>query len=228
MSRLYPFGAFLLFFVLLFGCSSKSPSVESNNVNELKSETSVNENSLGSIEHTEKGYENEITKDSLEEEQKVRVSNDAHPTSQADDSASLEEMERLKEILRKYIFDEYMGSSDYVYAKGVNWTENFYDNLTAEEIWNVIEEYKEMNNDEEETLFDQASYLSVNAPIKNNWEELFLENWNNSPYSDDTEIETMIDKGDSVWIYTDSLPYTGEEDNYPFITLFKNTGYWHG
>ncbi|MEH7481315.1 hypothetical protein V7157_09660 [Neobacillus drentensis] len=57
-----------------------------------------------------------------------------------------------------------MGSSDYVYAKGVNWTENFYDNLTAEEIWNVIEEYKEMNNGEEGTLFDQASYLFVNAP----------------------------------------------------------------
>ena len=38
----------------------------------------------------------------------------------------------------------------------------------------------------------------------------------------------MIDKGDSVWIYTNTLPYTGEKDNYPFITLFKRTGYWHG
>ena len=39
-----------------------------------------------------------------------------------------------------------------------------------------------------------ASYLSVNAPIKDNWEELFLENWNKSPYPDDSEIETWIDK----------------------------------
>ena len=72
------------------------------------------------------------------------------------------------------------------------------------------------------------SYLSVNAPIKDNWEELFLENWNKSPYAEGNKIEKMIDKGDSVWIYTDTLPYTGEKDNYPFITLFKRTGSWHG
>ena len=35
---------------------------------------------------------------------------------------------------------------------------------------------------------------------------MFLVNWYNSPYSDGNEIETMIDKGDSVWIFTDTLP----------------------
>ncbi|OAS85099.1 hypothetical protein [Metabacillus litoralis] len=222
MSRLYLLGILFLFFVPLFGCSSNSQTVDSNDANEL-----INENSSRAIELSEKENVEEIAEATLEEKQEKNNGNNSLSTPQLD-SVSQEEMELLKETLRKYIFDEYMGSSDYGYAKGVNWTENFYDNLTAEEIWNVIEEYKEMNNGEEGTLFDQASYLSVNAPIKDNWEELFLENWNNSPYSDDNEIEAMIDKGDSVWIYTETLPYTGEKDNYPFITLFKRTGFWHG
>jgi hypothetical protein len=49
-------------------------------------------------------------------------------------NASLEEMEHLKKTLRTYIFDKYMPGPDYVYAKGINWSENFYDNLTANEI----------------------------------------------------------------------------------------------
>ncbi|QNF29644.1 hypothetical protein [Metabacillus elymi] len=227
MSRLYLFGILFLFFVPLSGCSSNSHTVDSNEGNELINENSINENSARTTELSEKENVEEIAEATLEERQEKNIGNNSLSTPQQD-SVSQEEMELLKETLRTYIFDEYMGSSDYVYAKGVNWTENFYDNLIAEEIWNVIEEYKEMNNGEEGTLFDQASYLSVNAPIKDNWEELFLENWNKSPYADDNEIETMIDKGDSVWIYTDTLPYTGEKDNYPFITLFKRTGFWHG
>ena len=223
MRRLYLFGIIFLFMILLFGCSSNSDKVDSNEVNELNNEKSINENSGSDVELSEK----EKDEATLEEKQEKNNGNNSLPTPQQD-RVSQEEMELLKETLRTYIFDEYMGSSDDVYAKGVNWTENFYENLTAEEIWQVIEKYKEMNNGEEGTLFDQASYLSVNAPIKDNWKELFLENWNKSPYAEDNKIETMIDKGDSVWIYTNTLPYTGEKDNYPFITLFKRTGYWHG
>ncbi|MEK3993045.1 hypothetical protein [Robertmurraya sp. FSL R5-0851] len=207
MNRLYLVGISLILLVSLFGCSSNSHTVESNEDNEVIVNKPANKDST--IKPSEKEYVEELADTTHE-------------------GVSKEEMEQLKEKLRTYIFVEYMGSSDYVYAKGVNWTENYYDNLTAEEIWNVIEEYKKMNNGEEGTLFDQASYLSVNAPIKDNWEELFLENWENSSYAEDNQIETMIDKGDSVWIYTDNMPYTGEEDNYPFITLFKRTGNWHG
>ncbi|MFP5115186.1 hypothetical protein ACSU64_22785 [Bacillaceae bacterium C204] len=142
-------------------------------------------------------------------------------------NASLEEMEHLKKTLRTYIFDTYMQGPDYVYAKGINWSENFFDNLTANEIWNVIEKFKKKNNGKEGTLFEQAQYLSRNAPIKDNWKELFFEDWNNGNYRED-EIEKLIDKGDTVWVYTDSVPYTGEKDNYPIETLDKRTGSWHG
>lgn len=228
MRRLYLFGILTLFFVPLFGCSSNFHTVDSYEGNELTNEKSINENSATADELSEKENVEEVAEITLEEKQEKNiVGNNSLPTPQQD-SVSQEEMELLKETLRTYIFDEYMVSSDYGYAKGVNWTENFYDNLTAEEIWNVIEEYKEINNGEEGTLFDQASYLSVNAPIKDNWKELFIENWNKSLYAGSNEIETMIDKGDSVWVYTDSLPYTGEKDNYPFITLYKRTGFYHG
>ncbi|MFF2588879.1 hypothetical protein ACFVSS_13420 [Peribacillus butanolivorans] len=143
MSRLYLFGILFLFFVPLFGCSSNSQTVDSNDANEL-----INENSSRAIELSDKGNVEEIAEATLEEKQEKNNGNNSLSIPQLD-SVSQEEMELLKETLRKYIFDEYMGSSDYVYAKGVNWTENFYDNLTTEEIWNVIEEYKEMNNGEE-------------------------------------------------------------------------------
>lgn len=208
MSRLYLFGILLLMIVSLFGCGTSS-YVNTKGSHELRGE-----NSSRLIELPEKEDIEEI--DGLTD------------VKQKDDRVSQEEKRLLKETLRTYIFDVYMGSSEYSYVKGVNWTENFYDNLTAEEIWVVIEEYKEMNNGEQGTLLDQATYLSVNAPIKDNWKELFLDNWNSSVYSDSNEIGAMINKGDKVWIYTNNSPFTIEKDNSPFITLDKRTGFWHG
>lgn len=209
MSRLYPYGIFFLMIVILFGCASNS-HVNPDGRNELKSENSSRQIELPKKEDIEES--NGLISD----------------VKQENNSVSLEEKILLKETLRAYIFDEYRGSSEYGNAHGVNWAENFYDNLTAEEIWIVIEEYKEMNGGEQGTLLDQARYLSVKAPIKDNWDELFLDNWNSSVYYDSNKIGAMIDKGDTVWIYTDSLPFTVEKDNYPFITLDKRTGYWHG
>ncbi|PEJ58846.1 hypothetical protein CN692_07670 [Bacillus sp. AFS002410] len=139
---------------------------------------------------------------------------------------SQEEMEHLKKTLRTYIFDEYMPGPDYVYARGINWSENFYDNLTAEEIWNVIVEFKKKNNGKEGSQMEQASYLSVHAPIKDNWKKLFLEDWNKDEGAE--KITKLVDHGDSVGVYTESVPYTGAKDNYPYVTLFKRTGAWHG
>ncbi|GAE37511.1 hypothetical protein [Halalkalibacter akibai] len=156
MSQYYLFGTLLLSFILLIGCSSEALPVESQDHNEKLNEFSIVKDSLPGKESIEK---------EAEEEKVTGINNDSLSTSQNDDSILLEEMELLKEKLRKYIFDDYMGSSDYVYAKGINWSLNFYDNLSAEEIWDVIEEYKDINN-EEGTLFEQAQYLSINAPLK--------------------------------------------------------------
>lgn len=235
MNRLNLIGASLLFSLLLNGCASHSDAPSSKDSNEVKSETSNNDASsevtstkeapvetkeLSKNVYTEDNQENKVSN-----KQKTVTSNEQQSESQKTKSASLKDMERLKETLRTFIFDDYMKNSDYGTAKGVNWSENFYDNLTAEEIWKIIEEYKQANNGQEGTLFDQALYLSTNAPIKDNWKELFLEDWKNSSYSDE-EIVELIDKGDTVGVYTKSLPYTG--DNYPYVTLDKRTGYWHG
>jgi hypothetical protein len=206
MRQVYLVGSILLIFVLLFGCSSGSQSSESSTKKEQVSESSTNEKSSTAP---------------IEKE-------DAPSSTSTNDTVSLEDMELLKETLRTYIFDEYMPGPDYVYAKGVNWTENFYDNLTAEEVWKVIEEYKELNNGKDGTLFEQASYLSEHAPIKDNWKELFLENWKNSSLSQDFEIDTLINNGETVGVYTNANPYTGGKENNPMITLNTRTGYWHG
>lgn len=226
MCRLYRLGTLALLFVFLFGCSSNSLSVKPNEDKETKSETSIIEKASSATELPEKENVEEIADSPLNEQPELGSSNNLL-TSQ-NDNVSLEEKELLKERLRTYIFDEYMTGPDYVYAKGVNWSENFYDNLTADEIWDVIEEFKKTNEGENGTLFDQALYLSVNAPIKDNWKELFLEDWNHGYLSEGNDIETLIDKGEAVWVYTKSLPYTGEKDNYPIIVLTKRTGAWHG
>ncbi|WP_099354702.1 hypothetical protein [Fredinandcohnia onubensis] len=221
MCCLYRLGTLTLLFVFLYGCSSNSLSIKTNEAKESQFKTSTNENSSKATELTEKEYVEESA------EAESSSSNDPLSTSQKD-NVSLEEKELLKERLRTYIFDEYVASPDYGYAKGINWSENFYDNLTADEIWDVIEEFKKTNNGENGTLFDQALYLSVNAPIKDNWKELFLEEWGHGSRSEENEIDTLIDKGDTVWVYTKSLPYTGEKDNYPLFVLTKRTGAWHG
>ncbi|WP_216827872.1 hypothetical protein [Alkalihalobacterium elongatum] len=219
MTRIFLNGIIAVFLVFLYGCSTDTLHTESKYNDETQNEIATNEETSNS--NSIETSESEITDD-------VGVFPNNDTPEEASESVSLEEMELLKETLRYFIFEDYMSSPDYGYAKGINWSEAFFNNLTAEEVWDLIEEYKEINNGEEGTLFDQALYLSVNAPIKDNWEELFLEEWNSGPYSDENTIETMLDKGDSVWIYTESVPYTGEEENYPIIILFKNTGHWRG
>ena len=54
MRHLYLFGIIFLFMVSLFGCSSNSTKVDSNEVNELNNEKSINENSAIDIELSEK------------------------------------------------------------------------------------------------------------------------------------------------------------------------------
>ena len=99
MRRLYLFGIIFLFMVLLFGCSSNSQKVDSNEVNELN-----NENSRSDVELSEKENREEIDETTIEEKQEKNNGNNSLPTPQQD-RVSQEEMELLKETLRTYIFD---------------------------------------------------------------------------------------------------------------------------
>ena len=218
MNRLTKFGSVLLLIPTLSGCS-----IANTNGSSESSTTEYHDYNLNNTESLDSALLQNSESESLVEYPQESIVYDS-----STNSVALEEMEMFKKTLKEYIFNEYMPSSEYAYAKGVNWTENTYDNLTAEEIWNLADELKEINSGREGTLFELASYLSVNAPIKENWEELFMENWTYSPNSVVFEIETLIDNGDTVSVYVDKLPYTGEKDNYPFITLYKRTGFWHG
>ena len=71
MSRLPPFGVLFLFFVLLFGCSSNSHIVDSDDVNEL-----INGNSLKTDELSQKENVEEIA-EATEEIQEKNVGNNS-------------------------------------------------------------------------------------------------------------------------------------------------------
>lgn len=205
---------------ILYGCNStKKESSESKassvtQTKEKKSHAVVTTNS------SERSEETTATAQAMISSSEATSSNVATGPSQAD-------MDALKASLRKYIFVEYQQSSNYVYADGINWTENTYDNLSAETIWNLIATLK-AEKGADVSNFEQAQYLSAHAPNPANWQALFEENWNNDGQDNDFSIDKLIDLGNTVAVYTKANPYTGGTNNYPTVTVLKRTGYWHG
>ena len=132
------------------------------------------------------------------------------------DTNNLKE-ESNKEIIEKvknYILN---GQEDTIEALKLKWSKSFLNNLDLESL------YKDFldANGKKDNVEDFAKYITENAPILSNWEELFKKDLYET-YKEEVVKISHLD-GD---LYEASILINGVET--PYVVVSSRTGYYHG
>ncbi|MBW6411195.1 hypothetical protein [Clostridium weizhouense] len=211
--------AYSLFFtIFLTSCSSN----ESKNTNNL-----VNNNSnQASIESTDDNYKHknikensndtnkskntkESSNNSSNEKTSVDTSNDksSHSPNSATD-------ENIKEKIIDYIINGQENKSE---AQKIKWSKSFLNQVDIESLYKQY--IKSGGNSKNLEKF--AEYITLNAPIANNWKKLFEQDLYDKYGEKVVRLEHLHDDLYQAYIEND-----GKE--VPYVVVSSRTGYFHG
>lgn len=142
--------------------------------------------------------------------------NSTDTDEKSSDTTNLKE-ESNKEIIEKvkdYILN---GQEDIPEALKLKWSKSFLNNLDLESL------YKDFldANGKKDNVEDFAKYITENAPILSNWEELFKKDLYETYKEEVVKISHLY--GD---LYEASILINGVET--PYVVVSSRTGYYHG
>ena len=174
------------------GCGSKNENKTENN---KKAET------------TEK-VKNDDTNDNTETSNNENTDNE-----NTNNEASANVDERVAEV-KNYIINDQDGLSE---AEKIQWSKSF---LNATDVKSLYNDYiKSVSNNYDVKAF--AEYITKNAPILDNWQELFKQDVKDTYGQDIVKIESV--GGDMYQAYINN-----EGNEVPYVGVNARTGYFHG
>ena len=133
--------------------------------------------------------------------------------TQPEESTELVLDEEMSEKVKNYIFNEQSGSE----ATKIKWSSTF---LNAVDIDSLYKQFV-ANGGEVEDVSGVAAYITANAPIADNWQEMFEKEINSTYGEKISKVEYF--EGD---LYTAYVIKDGKE--VPYVTVNARTGYFHG
>lgn len=131
------------------------------------------------------------------------------------DTNNLQEDDKdIIEEVRNYILN---GQGDIPEALKIKWSKSFLNNLDLESL------YKDFlnSNGEKGNVEEFAKYITENAPISSNWEEIFKKDLYEAYKEEVVKIRHL--EGD---LYEASIIINGVET--PYVVVSSRTGYYHG
>lgn len=191
----------LLFFSLLLTACSANKLQDGNNAvgNNLNEVTEQSSNS--NLE--EKDSNKEVTED-LDDVSK-------------DNEESVNEtgtLENISEEVKNYILNGQGNKSE---AEKLKWSESFLNEVDIESLYN---QYLASGGDGE-NIEEFARYMTLNAPILRNWEDLFKKDLYDRYSEEVIKLEQL--EGD---LYQAYIEKDGKE--VPYVVVSSRTGYFHG
>jgi hypothetical protein len=130
--------------------------------------------------------------------------------SNPEDNASNDIAQKTKD----YILN---GQTDKSEAEKIKWSKTFLDQVNIEDIY---QEYL-LTGGAEDDIQSFALYLSLNAPIPDNWEELVAIDLLNSYDVEISKLEYLEDDLYQVYVKI-------EGSEVPYVVVNSRTGYFHG
>ncbi|WP_051624333.1 hypothetical protein [Clostridium akagii] len=144
-------------------------------------------------------------------------SNVASNTAQAEISNSNTVNDTVVKV-KDYILN---GQNNLSSAERLNWSKRF---LEQVDIANLYKQYTTTEgNPSNINIKDFAKYITFNAPIQNNWQELFKEDLNDQ-YGPKVTVVKFVHLSD--FLYQTYINQEGSE--VPFVVVSARTGYFHG
>ncbi|MBV7272125.1 hypothetical protein I6U48_04230 [Clostridium sp. PL3] len=201
------------------GCSNASNKSENNldstkAKNEANSQvnsvtTSENTTAANNSNSTNKSEDNSKSNGTPENTPKEKTSSSS---SNVKDKASSEQ--NITEKVKNYIIN---GQGNKPEALKINWSKTFLDKVDVESL------YKKYiaNGGRADDLESFASYMTLNAPIPANWQELFEKDLYDTYGEKVVRLEHLQDD-----LYQAYIVKNGSE--VPYVAVSARTGYYHG
>lgn len=184
------------------GCGTKNDNkTEKKNKAETTESTKNKEEKENKQEEDSNGDTDENTNNNVDSSNSQDVSNE--------DKSD----ERVAEV-KNYIIN---GQNNLSEAEKIQWSESF---LNSTDIKSLYNDYiKSVSNNYDVKSF--AEYITKNAPILSNWQDLFKKDVKNAYGQDIVKIESL--GGDMYEAYINN-----EGNVVPYVGVNARTGYYHG
>ncbi|WP_315078528.1 hypothetical protein [uncultured Clostridium sp.] len=213
----------LLFFtIFLIACSANDSKSTNNSVDDNSNKSAIeNSNDINESENIEKNSANtndskntlQNSKDTHKEKDKPKNSNgtsNEKATSSNHNSAD----ENIKEKVINYIIN---GQENKPEAEKIKWSKTF---LNKVDIENLYKQYMK-NGGKADDLEKFADYMTLNAPIPNDWEKLFEKDLYDTYGEKVVRLEHLQDDLYQAYIKKDGVEI-------PYVVVSSRTGYFHG
>ncbi|GAA0077665.1 hypothetical protein UT300005_20430 [Clostridium sp. CTA-5] len=211
--------ACLLFFtIFLTSCSSNESKSTNNLVDNNSNKVSIENNndnyeSKNIKENSNDTDKSKNTKESYNTSSKEKISIDTSNEKSSPSENSITD-ENIKEKVINYIIN---GQENKPEAQKIKWSKSFLNQVNIE---NLYKQYiKKGGNIENLEKF--AEYITLNAPIPNNWEKLFEQDLYDKYGEKVVRLEHLQDD-----LYQAYVKKDGKE--VPYVVVSSRTGYFHG
>lgn len=198
--------------MFLTGCSLGESKDKSETNNKPDKETTEDINDTSKEKDTTVNEEDTVNKDETNksEEEDFSQTNSNNTSQNSNGLASIDISEKVKD----YIIN---GQNDKSEAEKYKWSTRFLNEVDIESLYN---QYISAGNNAE-NIEDFAKYITLNAPILSNWEELFKSDLKET-YGEEV-IKLQYLEGDLYQAYVNK-----DGSEVPFVVVSSRTGYFHG
>lgn len=197
--------------MFLTACSLGNSKDKSETNNKSDKETTENISDINKEKDTTVNEEDTVNKDeSNEGEEESNQTNSNNTSQNINGVASIDISEKVKD----YII---IGQNDKSEAEKYKWSTRF---LNEVDIESLYDEYISAGNNGE-NIEDFAKYITLNAPILSNWEDLFKEDLKDTYGEEVVKLEPL--EGDLYQAYVNK-----DGSEVPFVVVSSRTGYFHG
>lgn len=198
--------------MFLTGCSLGESKDKSETNNKPDKETTEDINDTSKEKDTTVNEEDTVNKDETNksEEEDFSQTNSNNTSQNSNGLASIDISEKVKD----YIIN---GQNDKSEAEKYKWSTRFLNEVDIESLYN---QYISAGNNAE-NIEDFAKYITLNAPILSNWEELFKSDLKETYGEEVIKLQHL--EGDLYQAYVNK-----DGSEVPFVVVSSRTGYFHG
>lgn len=206
--------------MFLTACSLKDSDGKSGQNNKADKEITENSNDTNeekdSTQNTEDNKDNNTTgnyDNDSDNNSSIESSNNTSGESQSPSDNSINK-ENISEKVKDYIIN---GQGDKPEAEKYKWSTRFLNEVNIAALYDNYIASGGNSSDIEEF----AKYITLNAPILSNWEELFKEDLKDTYGEEVVKLEHL--EGDLYQAYVNK-----DGSEVPFVVVSARTGYFHG
>lgn len=210
----------LVLVLFLTACSSNSTA---NNTSKQTPDTQANNTTSASTNNTDSNSNASTTNNNNSEANKTNQNTTKNNTDSSSKKTTTPSSnaqaksytdQEITEKTKNYILNGQENKSE---AEKLKWSKTFLEKV------NIASLYKKYvtNGGKKDDVASFASYMTKNAPIQNNWQDLFKKDLQDTYEEKVVKLEHL--QGDSYQAYVQK-----EGKEVPFVVVSARTGYFHG